>query len=111
MVNKADRARQFLPFDALKGYKEAIMSKRKVVLTKKELSEDEAENLSYKFNQIQVGMMVKIIYFENNEYISMEGMIAKLDLDDKYIQIVKTKINIDSIVNISGKEIKDIEVD
>ena len=31
MVNKADRARQFLPFDALKGYKEAIMSKRKVV--------------------------------------------------------------------------------
>jgi hypothetical protein len=41
----------------------------------------------------------------------MEGMIAKLDLDDKYIQIVKTKINIDSIVNISGKEIKDIEVD
>ena len=111
MVNKADRARQFLPFDALKGYKEAIMSKRKVVLTKKELSEDEAENLSYKFNQIQVGMMVKIIYFENNEYISMEGMIAKLDLDDKYIQIVKTKIKIDSIVNISGKEIKDIEVD
>ena len=111
MVNKADRARQFLPFDALKGYKEAIMSKRKVVLTKKELSEDEAENLSYKFNQIQVGMMVKIIYFENNEYISIEGMISKIDFDNKYIQIVKKKVNINSIVNISGKEIKDIEVD
>ena len=111
MVNKADRARQFLPFDALKGYKEAIMSKRKVVLTKKELSEDEAENLSYKFNQIQVGMMVNIIYFENNEYISIEGMISKIDFDNKYIQIVKKKVNINSIVNISGKEIKDIEVD
>ena len=111
MVNKADRARQFLPFDALKGYKEAIMSKRKVVLTKKELSEDEAENLSYKFNQIQVGMMIKVIYFENNEYISIEGMVSKIDFDNKYIQIVKKKVNINSIVNISGKEIKDIEVD
>lgn len=111
MVNKADRARQFLPFDALKGYKEAIMSKRKVVLTKKELSEDEAENLSYKFNQIKIGMMIKVIYFENNEYISIEGMISKIDFDNKYIQIVKKKVNINSIVNISGKEIKDIEVD
>ena len=66
MVNKADRARQFLPFDALKGYKEAIMSKRKVVLTKKELSEDEAENLSYKFNQIKIGMMIKVIFHHHN---------------------------------------------
>ena len=111
MVNKADRARQFLPFDALKGYKEAIMSKRKVVLTKKELSEDEAENLSYKFNQIQIGMMIKVIYFENSEYLSLEGMVSKLDFDNKYIQIVKTKVNINDIVSISGKEIKDIEVD
>ena len=111
MVNKADRARQFLPFDALKGYKEAIMSKRKVVLTKKELSEDEAENLSYKFNQIKIGMMIKVIYFENSEYLSLEGMVSKLDFDNKYIQIVKTKVNINDIVSISGKEIKDIEVD
>ena len=50
-------------------------------------------------------------YFENSEYLSLEGMVSKLDFDNKYIQIVKTKINIDSIVNISGKEIKDIEVD
>ena len=100
MVNKADRARQFLPFDALKGYKEAIMSKRKVVLTKKELSEDEAENLSYKFNQIQIGMMIKVIYFENSEYLSLEGMVSKLDFDNKYIQIVKTKVNINDIAGL-----------
>ena len=32
MVNKSDRARIFMPFDALKGYKEAIQEKRRVVV-------------------------------------------------------------------------------
>lgn len=111
MVNKADRARQFLPFDALKGYKEAIMAKRKVVIEKKELSEDDAENLSYKFNQIKVGTIIKVIYFSNEEYVACEGMVSKIDLDNKVIQIVKTKINVNDIVNISGKEIRELEVD
>ena len=34
------RAKQFMPFDALKGYKEAIKEKQKVIVEKKELSED-----------------------------------------------------------------------
>ena len=37
MVNKSDRARIFMPFDALKGYKEAIQEKRRVVVSKKRI--------------------------------------------------------------------------
>ena len=46
---------EFVSFDALKGYKEAIMSKRKVVLTKKELSEDEAAE-----DELQKGIIVDL---------------------------------------------------
>ena len=83
-MTRIERAKQFLPFDALKGYKEAIMAKRKVVIAKKELSEDDAENLSYKFNQIKVGTIIKVIYFSNEEYVVCEGMVSKIDLDNIY---------------------------
>ena len=47
------RAKQFMPFDALKGYKEAIKEKQKIVVRKKELSDDELELLSIKIKQIK----------------------------------------------------------
>ena len=56
-TKKADRARQFLPFDALKGYKEALKEKQKVIIPKKQLSEDDEQILSFKLNQIKKGIM------------------------------------------------------
>ena len=44
----SDRARQFLPFDALKGFKEAIKKREKIKVDKIEISEDLAVELSYK---------------------------------------------------------------
>ena len=69
MVNKSERARQFLPFDALKGFKEAIKEKQRIVVNRKELTEDTLENLSYKFNQIKEGTIITIIHYDKFEYI------------------------------------------
>lgn len=112
MVNrkKADRARQFLPFDALKGYKEAIVEKQKVIIKKKDLSEDDAKILNYKLSQVKVGMMLKVIYYLNNDYVLLEGMVSKIDLDNHTLTIVKNKININDIISISSESIKDYEM-
>ena len=37
----SDRARQFLPFDALKGFKEAIKKREKIKVDKKHTSQEE----------------------------------------------------------------------
>ena len=110
MVNKkADRARQFLPFDALKGYKAEIEKKKKVIINKKYLSEDDAKVLEYKLNQITVGMMIKVIYYFEDKYIALEGMVSKIEKENGILVIVKNKINIKDIINISGDNIKDYE--
>ena len=92
MVIKSDRARQFMPFDALKGYKEAIKEKQKVIVEKKELSEDDAIMLSRKLNEIKKGDMIKVIYYLDSQYICIEGMLSKINIDERYLMIVKTKI-------------------
>ena len=102
MVNKNDRARQFMPFDALKGYKEAILEKQKVIVEKKEVSEDDAIIISRRLNEIKIGDMIKIVYYDMDEYVCVEGLISKVNIDEKYLMVVKRKI--------SFKDIKDIEI-
>lgn len=96
-----ERAKQFMPFDALKGFKEEINKRKKVVVSKKELSEDDLQELQNKISLINVGMIVEITYYQDNQYIKIQGMVSKINLDLKYIMIVKAKININNIVNIS----------
>ena len=51
-------------------------------------------------------MIIKIVYYSHDEYIALEGMVAKIDLEySKSIQIVKEVIPINSIIEISGDKI------
>ena len=75
----SDRARQFLPFDALKGFKEAIKKRQKVKVDKIELSDEMAVELSYKLNQVKKGMIIKVIHYDNEEYIETFGIVSEFN--------------------------------
>lgn len=42
-MSRAERAKQFMPFAALKGYPEALREKEKIVVPRAEVSEEYAE--------------------------------------------------------------------
>lgn len=96
----SDRARQFMPFSALKGYYELIRTKERVVVPKKELSEDYAEILSRKVVSLKEGDMVKVTYYSDGDYVEIEGILTDIDIDRRYMTIVKTTINLDDIYDI-----------
>ena len=54
----ADRAKQFLPFAALKGLPEALAKKERVAVPKIVLSEDMAEELDRKIQEIVPGRII-----------------------------------------------------
>lgn len=45
-------------------------------------------------------MMIQIIYYDYGRNIQLEGKVSKINLDTKTIQIVKTKLNLKSVVFI-----------
>ena len=102
-----DRAKQFLSFDSLKGLKAILKEREKVIIEKFELLEDEKELLSYKIKQIKKGMMIKLIYFEDDQYLELEGLVSKISFNDKYVIIVKKRIDFINIYSVSGNKIKD----
>lgn len=99
-MTNIERAKQFLPFSALKGYYTLIKEKEKVIESRKVLSEDELERLQNEFLNVNIGMIVKIKYYSIDHYEEVEGMVSKIDLIYKKIQIVKTEINIKDIIDL-----------
>lgn len=101
MSDKADRARQFMPFAALKGYDELVRKQEKIISPRREMSEYKAEQLSAKLNKVQKGMVIKVLYYNTDGYVKAEGMVARIDFTSRYLTIIKTKIGFDDIYAIS----------
>ena len=96
----ADRAMQFAPFAALKGYYECVRMQERITEPKKELSEDEAEALSSTLNKLKVGTTVKIRYYDIDAYTNIEGVVTEVNTPYRRLKVVKTVIPFDDIYTI-----------
>jgi len=97
-----ERAKQFLPFAALKGLPEALAAKERITVPKAELSSEMAEELDRKMHLLRCGCIVTVIYFQQDEYLKITGMIARIDVTCRLLQIVTTKISFDDIAEMTN---------
>lgn len=96
----SDRAKQFMPFAALKGFYDLIRERERIVVPKHELTEDKAAELSETIKLVEKGKMVKVIYYSDGEYVSAEGIVTKIDFVFRKLTVVKTEIDLDDIWDI-----------
>lgn len=101
MENKI-RVSQFMPFDSLKGFREALEEKERIVVDKIDLSSDQEEEIDLKLHQIKLFDQIEIIYLDKKEYVKVMGIISKIDYENKYLSIVKKKILFNNIVSINN---------
>lgn len=99
---RTDRASQFMPFAALKGFEEALREKEHIEVEKIILTDEALQYLDYQVSLLKVGDKVTVIYFDNGAYITKTGIISKIKKDARYLTVVTTDISFDDI-----REIKD----
>lgn len=99
-MSAEQRAKQFMPFAALRGLPEALALKEKVIVPKVELSEEMAEELDRKMHSLEKGKVVTVIYFAKDEYLKKTGMIARIDVTARVLQLVNVKISFDDILDV-----------
>jgi len=107
-----DRCKEFMPFSALVGYKEAIVETARITDDRIILDDEAKEILDNKISLIKskldLNPILCITYFipdknkSGGSYRSVEGIIKKIDLYKNVININDEKIFISSIVDISG---------
>lgn len=104
MQNNIDRAKQFLPFDALKGFREMLSFVEKQKSEKKDFSSDFLDILNEKLNNLQKGMNIKVTYYYDLNYIETSGIVKKVDVVNQVLILLNTKINFDDIMDIEYRD-------
>lgn len=102
---REERAKQFMPFAALKGYPEALRKKEKVTVPKMELSEDAAQVLDRKLRQVKKNDIITVVYFCKGEYLKQTGMVSRIDVTARVLKVVNTKIGFADILDVEGVNI------
>lgn len=95
-----ERAKQFMPFAALRGLPDALAQKEKVLVPRIELSPEMEEELDRQMRLLSKGKMASVVYFKKGEYIKVTGLVARIDETSRLLQIVNTKIRFEDIVQI-----------
>ena len=98
---RKERAKQFAPFDALKGLQDALRIKeyKHDQIVKGDLSEDQIEEISRVILELKNGDTVQVKYFFDGYLKDINGQV-KLDIQDKSIVVENTIIGFDSIMEI-----------
>ncbi len=96
----SERAKQFMPFSPLVGLEKALREKEKILVGRKELSEDEQMELSRKINVLEKGQIVLVTYFWAGEYIVLKGRLEKIDKTFKKMFVGKTEISFENVIEI-----------
>lgn len=96
-MSRQDRAKQFMPFAALRGFAEAIKEAERETVPRAELYEEEAEVLNRKLHRIRPGQSVTAVCYRSGGYITITGEVSRLDPARRELQIAEVRIRFDEL--------------
>ena len=87
---RSRRAKQFMPFDALTGLREAIAAKERVIEPRRYPSEDAIAEMNAKLLDLHKGQIITVVYYGDYEqrYLQLTGPVIKVD---PYWHSIKTE--------------------
>ena len=96
------RAKQFAPFDALKGLKEAIAAKEKHPEPRRELTDYMKEQINNALLDLQKGQQITVVYYGKREQqtVQITGTVMKVDAHWQALQINQVTIDFQEIYEI-----------
>ena len=101
---RADRAQQFMPFAALKGYYDLIRERERVAEPKRELTDEQALELSQRLARMEPRTMASDVHYDREAYVTTHGLVSDIDLAARTVTIVRTRISFDDIWKIDDGE-------
>ena len=98
--SKTERARQFRPFAALKGYDALLREQERIEIPRRLPSEEKAARLSKCLNQLCVGSNVEIVHYGTNAYLHTQGRIKSIDFVFRKLAIGKETVKFEDIFDL-----------
>ena len=80
-MTRARRAKQFMPFDALVGLRDAIAAKERVTEPRRYLTDDAITEINDSLLKLKKGQIITVVYYGIYEqtYLQLTGAVTKVD--------------------------------
>ena len=108
-MKRSDRAKQFAPFAALKGYEEAIKAQEQQYVPPVVLSETSKAEINRILNQLQRGDKVVVDYHRNGAYHTVNGVLLKADMNRRVLIFEGCEVGFGAIKSIRVDGISDFD--
>lgn len=101
-MTREQRAKQFMPFDAMKGLKEALLLKEEKHsrVERHGISDEERKENSKVLGILEKGDSVLIDYYSCYHDVSSEGTVNSVDMTYRYLVLDEEKIYFEDIYRI-----------
>lgn len=105
---RQQRAKQFQPFDAMKGLSQALRDReeRHCRELKRELSEETIAKIQETLFKVKEGVRVRVEYYKEFHSTVKRGVISKINKTYKYIILDEEKIFFNDIYDIQITDFK-----
>lgn len=109
-----NRAKQYMPMDALRGFSLAILTKQaeRELVTRITLDNDAQEQLNHKLSCLNPGAQVTVIYFcmekligdlEIGTYVTESGPVELLDTESHALMLPQCYIPTEDIISLDSE--------
>lgn len=101
-MKREDRAKQFLPFDAMKGLYEALRRQEELLerVEKVEVGEEDAAAISAVLSRISRGDSVSVTFYRAGHYLTLSGTVTAFDEVKRLLVLSDEKLPFDDIVAV-----------
>ncbi len=102
LMTRQQRAKQFQPFDAMKGLTEALRDReeRHSRVDKREIAEESIKAIASVLERVQVGAKVRIEHYKAFHYVVGKGKVDKISFIKKFLMLGEEKIFFEDIYDI-----------
>ena len=101
-MSRLQRAKQFMPFAALKGFEALLSAVARPKESRVELSEDQIEEVNKVLQIVRSGDWVRIVYYDKHKYTELIGPVEVIN---KRLQLLAVQG-----VEISFRDIKAVNL-
>lgn len=99
-MDREQRAKQFLPFSALKGYEEALREREKIRVPRPQLFEESAKELDGRLRKLEKGDEIDVIFYRQGEYHHVRGRVTRLNRPLRFLEVNERKIWFDDLYKL-----------
>ncbi len=92
------RAKQFMPFAALKGFEEALCLQEMQIQQKAALDEEEIAKINRELNKLAVGDETRLLYYYAGRYTPVNGTVRQIDEHRQFLELDDRRIFFDDIL-------------